>query len=345
MLFQKLSGKYTERYSISYTDLADTGETNRIHLLIFCPFLFLFGFLDVLVILIFHLHNLKDYLISLIYFGWWSIISPFCYFYSKRVAGVPREKAYIIKTFPVYIMVFTGFTTAVYNFYILGQPFNGVVIYCITGFITLMAFSLSPILFLIPMLASIGVMTPGIYSNFGVTALMDSYLATILIFCFAISKRRIEKRHITMLKKQKKQLEAKTFGNFTMLYENQVVKYSRTKSEELMAYLIYKKGSSAKTKELICALWGDHADSARYGSNLRNLIVDIKHTMNELEIQDFFIAEYNNFRINPEVIKCDYYDFLDGDSTALKSFAGEFMCQYSWAEEAVGFLEQRALKK
>ena len=92
-------------------------------------------------------------------------------------------------------------------------------------------------------------------------------------------------------------------------------------------------------------LWGDHADSSRYGSNFRNLIVDIKHTMNELEIQDFFIAEYNNFRINPEVIKCDYYDFLEGDPTALKSFAGEFMSQYSWSEEVVGFLEQKALKK
>ena len=123
------------------------------------------------------------------------------------------------------------------------------------------------------------------------------------------------------------------------------IKYSRTKSEELMAYLIYKKGSSAKTKELISVLWGDHADSARYGSSFRNLIVDIKHTMSELEIQDFFIAEYNNFRINPEVIMCDYYDFLEGDPTAIKSFAGEFMSQFSWSEEVVGFLEQKALKK
>ena len=65
----------------------------------------------------------------------------------------------------------------------------------------------------------------------------------------------------------------------------------------------------------------------------------------ELEIQNFFITEYNNFRINPEVIKCDYYDFLAGDSAAIKSFAGEFMSQFSWAEEAAGFLEQKALKK
>ena len=112
-----------------------------------------------------------------------------------------------------------------------------------------------------------------------------------------------------------------------------------------MGYLIYKKGSSVKTKELISVLYGADADSARYGSNLRNLIVDIKHTLGELQIQNFFIAEYNNFRINPEVIKCDYYDFLDGDPSAIKSFAGEFMNQFSWAEESVSFLEQKALNK
>ena len=345
MIFNKLTDKYIERYNISYTDLADTGETNRIHVLIAAPLLFLFGIIDVAVVLLFHFHELKDYLFSLVYFGVWSIIPLICYFYAKFTAGVPREKAYLTKTMPAYVIVFAGFSAAVYNFYIIGQPFNGVIIYCITGFLTLMTFSLSPAIFLIPLLASIGSMTPGIYANFGVTGLMDAYLVTILVFCFAINKRRMEKRHIIMLKKQKKQLEAKTFGNFTMLYEGQVVKYSRTKSEELMGYLIYKKGSSAKTKELISVLWGDHADSARYGSSLRNLIVDIKHTMNELEIQDFFIAEYNNFRINPEVIKCDYYDFLDGDTDAIKSFAGEFMSQYSWAEEVVGFLEQKVLKK
>ncbi len=343
MIFKKLSGKYNERYNISYSDLADTGETNRIHLLIVSPLLFLFGIIDILVVLIFHFNNLKDYISSLIYFGCFSIIPAFCYFYSKWAAKVPREKAYLVKTIPAYITVCLGFSAGVFNFYILGQPYNGAITHFITGFLTLMIFSLSPVVFLVPMLAAIAIMTPGLYANFGVTGLMDSYLSAILLFIFSIHQRRTEKRHIIMLKKQKKQLEAKTFGNFTMLYEGQVVKYSRTKSEELMGYLIYKKGSSAKTKELISVLWGDHADSARYGSSFRNLIVDIKHTMTELEIQDFFIAEYNNFRINPEVINCDYYDFLNGDPAAIKSFAGEFMSQYSWAEEVAGFLEQKAL--
>ena len=133
-----------------------------------------------------------------------------------------------------------------------------------------------------------------------------------------------------------------TLINFTLLFQGSVIKFSRTKSTELIAYLIYKNGSSVNTKELISVLWGDSAKSSRYGSSFRNLIVDIKHTLHELEIQNFFVAEYNNFRINPEVIKCDYYDFLAGNTESLKTFAGEFMSQYSWAEEVTGFLEMKS---
>ena len=188
-------------------------------------------------------------------------------------------------------------------------------------------------------------MIPGVYANFGVKALMDTILAAILMHGFSLYRRFSEKRLIMMLKKQKQNLEVKTFGNFTLLYENKVVKFSRSKSLEVLAYLILKKGSSVQTKELISVLWGDHSDSTKYGGNFRNLIVDIKHSLAELGIQDFFITEYNNFRINPEIIKCDYYDFLAGDEKASKNFAGEFMSQYSWAEETAGFLEMKVLKK
>ena len=165
------------------------------------------------------------------------------------------------------------------------------------------------------------------------------------MFGLALYKRSFEKKHFLLLKNQRKSLVAKTFGNFTLLYDNKVIRFTRSKSPELIAYLIYKNGSSVKTKELISVLYGDHADSARYGSSLRNLIADIKQTLSELEIQNFFITEYNNFRINPEVIKCDYYDFLAGNRRVKKSFTGEFMSQYEWAKEVAEFLSNLPRKK
>lgn len=345
MIFGKVLKKYKERYVIDQLDLADSGETNRLNLLVIGPALFFFGVLDLIIVIAFHFNHLRDYVVSLIYFGLYTIIGAYVYIYSKWVKVIPRQKAYIWKTIPVYNTVNITLWLGVYNFYKLNQPFNGVLVFCVTGLIALCIFSFSPMYFLLGLSLAMGAMVPGIYRNFGITGLMDALLVAIMMFVLALYKRRVEKKYIMLIKKQKQNLEAKTFGNFTLIYNDKVINFSRSKSLELMGYLIYKRGTSVQSKELISVLWGDRADSARYGSSLRNLIVDVKHTMGELEIQNFFIAEYNNFRINPESIKCDYYDFLEGDTAALKSFAGEFMSQFSWAEEVAGFLEQKALGK
>ena len=339
-MFKKLISRCLSLYSISPLDLADAAETNRIHTLFMSTILFVFGIFGLVV----HnaIHEVEPFPYR-IYFALFMAVSLLAFVIAYKTKNVAREKAYLWKTLPFYLDFCLGIGAGVYNFYILGQPFNGFITYCITGVIAVCAFSFSPLLFLFFLLAWFAVLVPGIYKNFSVTGLIDSILAVFTMFSLSLYKRRSEKKFILMLKKQKKNLEAKTFGNFTLLYENKVIKFSRTKSTELVAYLIYKNGSSVRTKELISVLWGDYADSARYGASLRNLIVDIKHSLAELEIQQFFIAEYNNFRINPEAIKCDYYDFLAGDSNAVKNFAGEFMSQYTWAEEEAGFLERKIL--
>lgn len=343
MFIKDLFRKYHERYYISPEDLADYGETNRNHLYIASLLLSIFGLLNIAALLIIHHQNLLQYIISIGYFGIFLIVGISMFFYCKKVKNVAREKAYNLKTVPSYVLFYTAQFSAVYNFYILKQPFNGFVICCLTGFVSLCIISMSPIAFMIGNTITIGIMAPGIYNYFGVSGLADSVLTDILLFCLALYKRLAEKKYLAMLNIQKNCLEAKTFGNFTLLYDNKVIKFTRTKSNELVGYLIYKNGSSVNTKELISVLWGDYADSARYGNNLRNLIVDIKHSLNERRIQNFFIAEYNNFRINPDVVKCDYYDFLSGDADAMNNFAGEFMSQYSWAEDVAGFLEKKVI--
>ena len=331
-------------YYIPAANLADFGETNRKRLLILSPILFIFGLVDFILILAVSFYYPSNRLFVLIYFGMFTISSFIVFTYSLKIKNCPKEKAYILKTIPFFVLFYVVLIAALYSFFILGKPFNGFLTFNLTCFIALLTFSFPPLPFFLGVIAATTCMVPGLYRNFGLGGTADAVLTAVIIICFSFYKKRIEKKQILLMKKQKNTLEAKTFGNFTLIYENKVVKFSRTKSNELIAYLIYKNGSSSNTKELISVLWGDQADSARYGNNLRNLIVDIKHSMNELEIQNFFIAEYNNFRINPEEIKCDYYDFLAGDTNAINTFAGEFMNQYSWAEESAGFLEMKALK-
>ena len=261
--------------------------------------------------------------------------------FSRLFKDVKREKAYILKNIPLYTVFSWGMLASVYNYYIQTIPFIAVLTFFNAVLIFLIVFFVSIPVFSIYVLAGLCGMAPGIYNDFGLTGFLYFAFITVLMIALAVFSRYRDKQFITAVKRQKKSLEVKTFGNFTPMYDSNVIKFSRSKSNELLAYLIYKNGSSVNTKELISILYGEHADSSRYGASLRLLISDIKHTLSELDIQNFFIAEYNNFRINPEVVHCDYYDFLAGDQKALKTFAGEFMSQYSWAEDKIAFLEHK----
>ena len=338
----KIITAYRNRYYISPADLADSAETNRLHLLFISPFLFLFGAVMLPVYLIIYKTDLSNHFSTLLYYGSFIFVSIYMYIHSRLVKNAPREKAFVLKNIPFYVALLFFLSLGTFNFYD-ANPFNGVITCGLNGIIALCVFSFSPILFFLILFVYLCIMAPGLIENYDVTGLLNVILTVILMFCLALYKRRSEKKIIMLLKTQKQSLVAKTFGSFTLLYNNQVIKFSRSKSEELVAYLIYKNGCSVKTKELITALYGKSADSSRYGSNIRNLIVDIKHTLADLDIQNFFITEYNNFRINPDVIKCDYYDFLAGDKETVKNFAGQFMSQYDWAENVNTFMEYKVL--
>lgn len=343
-MFKKLIDFYRNRYYINPVDLADSAETNRLHLIFISPFLFLFGIINLPVFLFLYRHELSDHLVTYFYYGIIVGLSLYMYIHSVLVKNVAREKAYRLKTIPFYIGFVVCIVSGIMGVYDQ-QPFNGLITCALTDIISLCIFSFSPLFFLGSHIITVCFIATYMYDAFWVTGLMNVILTAFLMFCLSLYKRRTEKKIIMLLRKQKQNLEAKTFGTFTLLYNNTVIKFSRTKSEELLAYLIFKNGSSVKTKELISVLYGSGADSSRYGASLRNLIVDIKHTLSELEIQNFFITEYNNFRINPEVIKCDYYDFLAGDSIAKKTFAGDFMSRFEWAQETTEFLKHKLLKK
>lgn len=339
----KIISLYKNRYYIAPVDLADSAETNRLHLIFISPLLFLFGIINLPVFMILYRNELGKHLPALIYYGLIILVSLYMYIHSFLLKNTPREKSYALKNIPFYIGFFVFLASGIMRVYD-NQIFNGLITYVLTDILALCIFSFSPFLFLFSHVIGACAIAPVVYETFGMTSLLNVILTGILMFCLSLYKRRAEKKIIMLLKKQNQNLEAKTFGNFTLLFNNTVIKFTRSKSEELLAYLIYKNGSSVKTKELITALYGRDADTARYGASIRNLIVDIKHTLADLDIQNFFITEYNNFRINPEVIKCDYYDFLAGDRQTVKNFAGQFMSQYKWAEDVSTFMEYKVLK-
>ncbi|MCR5401256.1 MAG: hypothetical protein K6E78_06625, partial [Treponema sp.] len=224
-MIKKIADFYRNNYYIPLQDLGDFSETNRIHSLVIGSMLFFVGILDLVAIIFIHHSELEKYFVSLIYFGIFTIIGLFSSLfslYSKRFSVRKERRAplnFLYKNITVYLLIFTAFSVGIYNFYILDQRFNGVLICVLSGFLALFMFSFSPIPFLFVVTVSTAVIAPGILESFGPTGLADTILVSFLIFCLSLYKRRIEKKHLLLINKQKKHLEVKTFGNFTIMYE------------------------------------------------------------------------------------------------------------------------------
>ncbi len=172
----------------------------------------------------------------------------------------------------------------------------------------------------------------------GVNLVSPALSIVILMLYLSIQKVKLEENRIRHIKN----LEARTFGNFDILYRGQSIKFKRSKSKELLAYLIDRKGVSVNLNELYLVLWEkDYVDESTK-SQLRNIISDIRQTFANLNIDGFFVKDFNSCRINPEFISCDYFDLLENLDTT--RYTGEYMNQYSWAESTAGYLERLAEK-
>lgn len=126
-------------------------------------------------------------------------------------------------------------------------------------------------------------------------------------------------------------LRAKCFGNFEVYKDGVPVKFKHKRTKELFAYLIDRYGATVSTKEMVVALYED----TNKESNIRNLRADLNNTLEQLGLSDVLVHSGGDVGVNVEKIDCDYYDYLDGKK---ELFHGEYMSQYSFAEETMGWL-------
>lgn len=146
---------------------------------------------------------------------------------------------------------------------------------------------------------------------------------------------------LKMLTSKSHKVEVNTFGNFDILVDGKLVKFARSKSKELLAYLIDKKGTSVSSGELIVNLWEEHDICQTTRSMLHNLISDIKDTLTKYDILDIIELDRNAYRVIVDKVHCDYFDLLNGKKSALNKFTGEYMSSYEWAIFTASTLENK----
>lgn len=139
-------------------------------------------------------------------------------------------------------------------------------------------------------------------------------------------------------KRPVKKLKVQCFGNFEVFADGMPLKFARSKTKEMFAYLVDRKGAVLNTNQLCAVLWENKEDSQSVKSLFRTLVQDLKQTLKSVGAEEVFVTSRNSFSINPEMLDCDFYDYCSGDKS---EDINEYMLQYSWAEGRIYSLMQQ----
>ena len=142
--------------------------------------------------------------------------------------------------------------------------------------------------------------------------------------------------HIKGIRATEKLLTVQCFGNFEVLYNEELLPFKRKKAKEFLAVLIDRKGAGMTVKQICAILFPDDVDDTKNAAYLRQLVLDLKNTLKSIGAEDVLQHETPYYRIDTSLIKCDYLSFLE---TGKPQFHGEYMTQYSWAEATCAMLQ------
>ncbi len=137
----------------------------------------------------------------------------------------------------------------------------------------------------------------------------------------------------------------KTFGNFDLYVDDELVSFRLAKSKEILAYLVDKQGSGITRAELFAAVWEDRPYDRRMQKQLDTYIRSLRETLREYGVEQIMEMKKGILRVRPETFTCDAYLFYSGDRDTINAYRGEYMSAYTWASMSESILYWKAAKK
>ena len=152
-----------------------------------------------------------------------------------------------------------------------------------------------------------------------------------------ISAEDVQKEidNIKGVRRKEKPLTVKCFGNFEVYAKDEKLVFKRLKTKELLAFLVDRNGAGMTAKQICAVLFPNDTDDNKNAAYLRQLVLDLKNTLKSVGAESVLCHETPCYRVDTGLIKCDYISYLE---TGKPEFRGEYMAQYSWAEETCATL-------
>ena len=144
--------------------------------------------------------------------------------------------------------------------------------------------------------------------------------------------------HIKLTVETKKLLTIRCFGTFEIFFGGKPLTFKRSKAKEVFAVLTDRRGSGITSKQICAMIWQDNTDDFKNMNYLRQAFSDLRKTLESVGAEDVLLHAGIRYSLNTELVDCDYFRFLQFGKP---SFSGEYMKQYSWAEETCAMLLNR----
>ena len=137
-------------------------------------------------------------------------------------------------------------------------------------------------------------------------------------------------------------LRVQCFGNFEVFDQSGTpIRFKRSKSKEVFAALIDRRGAMCSVGELCGLLFEDRDEDSGTKKQLRVFLSSLRDDLTKVGAGKALVKGWNAYGVDCSQLDCDYLNYLKGDSAAVNSFMGEYMLQYSWAEMTLGELIMR----
>ena len=173
------------------------------------------------------------------------------------------------------------------------------------------------------------------YEEYAVSA-FQLHVSGYLMKPITVEAVQKEIDHIKGVKATEKLLNIRCFGNFEVFYNGEILPFKRKKDKELLAVLVDRNGSGMTAKQICAILFPNDVDDTKNAAYLRQLMLDLKNTLKMIRAEHVLRHDTPYYRIDTNLVKCDYLSFLE---TGRPEFRGEYMTQYSWAEETCAMLQ------
>jgi two-component SAPR family response regulator len=130
----------------------------------------------------------------------------------------------------------------------------------------------------------------------------------------------------------------RTFGYFEIFVNGKPIEFSSSKAKELLALLVDRKGGIVTTDEMITYLWEDRPDDEKSRNLCRKVVQRLHNRLRENGIEDIILRHNRGRSLDVSKVSCDYYQYLQGSEERVNEFHGEYMTNYSWAEDTLATL-------